>query len=264
MSKGPRSGSKVRKKNALQKLRGILREQKASAVTTNVNAQLFPVSFSSPSLGIPVTPVQGNAFVFAPPDSQPPSFSFTPTVNPFALPQTQPPLNLFPVQPGDSPPIQNPFQVPTQPVVNPVLTQPNVEMFQPADESDAQSPPVQVQPLTASVTGSNPGGTTPLLPQTPTTFDPNPVIVVPTGSVGVNDSINIPQKPLKFYFMDVGQGNGTLIVCPHGEKILVDLGCSSDSVQDEVTGKKLGIMKDIIRPTVGKFLDEMTGKKLGS
>ncbi len=49
--------------------------------------------------------------------------------------------------------------------------------------------------------------------------------VIDTGgeTTAATSSVNTPQ-PLRIHFMDVGQGNGTLIECPHGELILFDFG----------------------------------------
>lgn len=58
--------------------------------------------------------------------------------------------------------------------------------------------------------------------------DASSVIYAPlvTGSLKADASNDTVNKPLSlvFHFIDVGQGSGTLVECPHGEWILFDLG----------------------------------------
>lgn len=61
----------------------------------------------------------------------------------------------------------------------------------------------------------------------------------------------ISTKTLEIYFVDVGQGNCTLILCPGGEKILIDCG-SVSAGSKETLGKPL---RDFIRQHAADKLD---------
>jgi hypothetical protein len=54
-------------------------------------------------------------------------------------------------------------------------------------------------------------------------------VVKPGGDTAVTTTTVDTPKTLRFHFLDVGQGNGTLIECPHGELILFDFGTAKNS-----------------------------------
>lgn len=134
-------------------------------------------------------------------------------------------------------------------------------------------PPALSSPLTTSV-NTNSVNTNMTSPSQELMTDSSPVIDPPsglnlgspplllgsTGPTGLIDTVSITPPPLRFIFMDVGQGNSTLVLCPGGETILVDLGCASNSATIE--GKKDVGIKGFVEPKVREFLIQHTGKKL--
>lgn len=64
------------------------------------------------------------------------------------------------------------------------------------------------------------------------------------------------QRPLRFHFLDVGQGSGTLIECPGGEFILVDLG--SVSFGQHAEGWSNSSVPEMLRKKVKSYLTKLT------
>ena len=123
--------------------------------------------------------------------------------------------------------------------------------------SQPQPQPVLISNVNPSISGQSMTGNgsspNPVMPMPPT------LLLSTVGPKQTTDTVSITPPPLRFIFMDVGQGNGTLILCPHGEKILVDLGCASNSAMIE--GKSKGI-KGFLEPKLQSFLIKHTNKQL--
>ena len=54
--------------------------------------------------------------------------------------------------------------------------------------------------------------------------------------------LSTTKKHLEIHFIDVGQGDSTLVVCPNGNKILIDAGSSAHGSRDDVRAYLLGVL----------------------
>lgn len=61
-------------------------------------------------------------------------------------------------------------------------------------------------------------------------------------SPGFIAPLSTTKKPLEIHFIDVGQGDSTLLVCPNGNRILIDAGSSAHGSRDDVRAYLLGVL----------------------
>ncbi len=68
-----------------------------------------------------------------------------------------------------------------------------------------------------------------------------------------NDAVDVSQQ-LVFTFMDVGQGNGTLVQCPGGEIILIDCGSVTTKADELLVPSLTDYMANVIKSKVIDYL----------